>query len=337
MGHSKWTRALILAYAVGTFAFLAASPALAAPGSKLNVDCDAGQTICAALATLDKMHAVGSAGPNMVMISGTCNEDITVVGMDNVTLQGNPTATVNGNANGFGVVLWVTDSQNFAMNNITLSGNGIATGVYCAAAVCHLNNDIVEDSAGIGVGVGPSSMVFLSSTTVQQNAGDGVHMGGNGNVVLAGATIQSNGGAGVHLQAGGSLLTTAQSQGYEIVGPASTVIQNNAQDGILADVNSAARLNFTMISGNGRDGIRLEGGAKAQLASVSVTGNTGHGVRLGDLSFGEFADGNSISGNNAGSATPLDVVCDPQYSATRGLGNLSGTTTNCPAEPPTNP
>lgn len=337
MSHSKWTRAVILVCAVSIFAFLSASPALAAPGSTLNVDCNSGQTISAALATLSKMHAVGSAGPNTVTVSGTCNENITVVGMNNLTLQGNPTATVNGNANGFGTVLWVTDSQNFVMNNITLSGNGVAGGVYCAAAVCHLNNDTVENSAGNGVGVGPSSIVFLSSTTVQQNARDGAHLGGNGNLVLAGATIQSNGAAGVDLQAGGTLLTTLQSQGYELTGPASTVIQNNGQDGIFADVNAALRINFTTISGNGRDGIRLEGGAKAQFASVSIAGNTGHGVRLGDLSFGEFQDGNSITGNNSGSGTPLDVVCDPQYSATRGLGNLSGTTTNCPAEPPINP
>ncbi len=337
MGHSKWTRALILASAVGTFLFLAASPALADPGAKLKVDCNAGQTISAALATLNKLPAVGSAGPNTVMISGTCHENITVVGMNNLTLQGDPTATVKGNANGFGVVLWVADSQNFVMNNLTLSGNGVATGVYCAVAVCQLNNDVVEDSGGVGVGVGPSSLVYLSGTTVQQSTGDGVHIGGNGNVVLAGVTIQSNGGAGVYSQVGGSVLTTLQGEGFIIAGPAQTVIQNNAVDGIFADVNAALRLNFATISGNGRDGIRLEGGAKAQLANVSITGNTGHGVRLGDLSFGEFAGGNSISGNNAGAATPLDVVCDPQYSATRGLANLSGTTTNCPAELPMNP
>jgi hypothetical protein len=121
-----------------------------------------------------------------------------------------------------------------------------------------------------------------------------------------------------------------------ITGPAQTVIQNNGRDGIQADINSSARLSFTSISANGRDGLRLEGGAKAWLTNVSVTGNTGHGVRLGDLAFARFQS-DTISGNNTGAATPLDVVCDPQYSATRGLGGLSGTTTNCPAEPAVNP
>jgi hypothetical protein len=318
------------------FSLFTSPQALAEP-STLKVDCNAGQTISAALATLNKVGPIGAAGPHNVLVSGTCNENVIVTGMNNLTIQGNPTATVNGNANGFAIVLWVTDSQNFALNNITLSGVGVAGGVYCAAATCHLNSDTVQNSVGNGVGVGPSSTVFLDSSTVQQNATAGVHVGGQGNVVLSGATVQSNGGAGVLLQAGGSLITTAQGQGYEITGPASTLIQNNGQDGIFADVNSSLRINFTTISGNNRDGVRLEGGAKAQFAIASITGNTGHGLRLGDLSFAEFRDGNSITGNNSGAATPLDVVCDPQYSATRGLGNLGGTTTNCPAEPPTTP
>jgi Right handed beta helix region len=336
MNHGKWTRVVVFICTIAMFALLGTSPALAA-GPTLNVDCNAGQTITGAVTKLEKIGAVGSAGPNTILVSGTCNENVTIVGMNNLTLQGNPTATVNGTADGNGTVLWVTDSQNFSANNITLSGAGVSGGVYCAAATCHLNNDTVENSVGIGVGVGPSAFVQLMSTTIQQNARDGVHIGGQGNAVLGGATIQSNGGAGVYVQVGGSLLTTLQGQGYNITGPAQTVIQNNAQDGILVDVNSTARINFTSISGNGRDGLRLSGGAKAQLASVSITGNTGHGVRVGDLSFVQFAVDNSIAGNNSGAATPLDVVCDPQYSATRGMGGLSGTTSNCPAEPPTNP
>jgi len=45
-----------------------------------------------------------------------------------------------------------------------------------------------------------------------------------------------------------------------------------------------------------------------------------------DLSFAFFSSGNSITGNLGGT----DVLCSPQFSATRGaLTNIGGGTTNC--------
>lgn len=305
-----------------------------AAAETLRVHCDEGQTISRAIDRLTALGPIGTAGPNTLLVSGTCNENVTINGMANLTLEGTPSATINGNANGNGTSLWITESQNITVNNFTINGFG----VYCAASNCMMNNDTVQNSAGNGVSVGVSASMLLNSSTVQNNAGAGVGIRIDGDVILAGSTVQGNAGGGVMLQSGAVLTVTLQSQGFNVIGPAGSTIQNNGQDGILADVNSTLRILLgANITGNARDGIRLEGGSKAFLSNVSVTGNTGHGVRIGDLSFVEFVNQNTITGNNSGVGTPLDVVCDPQYSATRGIGTLSGTTTNCSAEPPINP
>lgn len=330
MSHRVWT-GVVCFCAAAVIALLVPSGASAVT---LRVNCNAGEKISGAIATLTALGPLGTAGPNKVLVSGTCHQNVTINGMANLTLEGTPSATINGNANGNGVALWVTESQDITVNNFTINGFG----VYCAASSCLMNNDTVQNSGGNGVAVGVSASMILNTSTVQNNAGAGVAIRVGGNVVLAGSTVQGNAGGGVTLQAGGILTVTLQSQGFNITGPAATMIQNNGQDGILADVNSTLRIELgANITGNARDGIRLEGGSKAILSNVTLSGNTGHGLRIGDLSFAEFAGQNTISGNNLGTGTPLDVVCDPQYSATRGIGTLSGTATNCPAEPPMNP
>ena len=64
-----------------------------------------------------------------------------------------------------------------------------------------------------------------------------------------------------------------------------------------------------------------------RIGAYSITGNGGAGVRLGDLSF-SFFDAGNVTGNLGGT----DVVCGPQFSATRGAlpaSNIGGGTTNC--------
>jgi hypothetical protein len=331
MSYRLGSRGVVCFCALTAMAFLVPSRTAAVT---LTVHCDERETISKAIDTLTALGPVGTAGPNTLRVRGTCNENVTINGMANLTLEGSPSATLNGNANGNGTTLWITESQNITVNNFTINGFG----VYCAASSCLMNNDTVQNSAGNGVSVGVSASMLLNNSTVQNNAGAGVGIRIDGDVILAGSTVQGNAGGGVTLQSGAVLTVTLQSQGFNVIGPAGSTIQNNGLDGILADVNSTLRILLgANITGNARDGIRLEGGSKAFLADVTITGNTGHGLRIGDLSFAEFVDQNTITGNNLGTATPLDVVCDPQYSATRGIGTLSGTATNCPAEPPMNP
>jgi hypothetical protein len=87
------------------------------------------------------------------------------------------------------------------------------------------------------------------------------------------------------------------------------------------------RLFGSFVQQNAGDGILVAAASEAQLRGGDfVTGNGGAGVSLADLSFVGFQNGNTVTGNGAG----LDVVCSPQFPATRGAtADIGGGTTNC--------
>src|SRR5438309_5029312 len=72
-------------------------------------------TITAALASLP------AAGPNSISVTGTCHENVIMFGRTDLTIFGNPTATVvPGNANGH--LLAIFGSQRIGIQNITFDG-----------------------------------------------------------------------------------------------------------------------------------------------------------------------------------------------------------------------
>jgi hypothetical protein len=77
------------------------------------------------------------------------------------------------------------------------------------------------------------------------------------------------------------------------------------------------------ISGNGSVGADVREGSVARFTTATISGNAGAGVLVHDLSMVTF-NGATVTGNGGGT----DVVCNPQYSATRGAGSVGGTT-NC--------
>ena len=64
-------------------------------------------------------------------------------------------------------------------------------------------------------------------------------------------------------------------------------------------------------------------GSFARFNGSTISGNAGGGVAYSDLSMGDFV-GSTVSGNGGNT----DVVCNPQFAATRGTGGIGGTT-NC--------
>ena len=52
------------------------------------VNCNAGQSLNSAIATLNKQV------PNFVQVQGTCTEYIRITGFENLTVKGNPSATI---------------------------------------------------------------------------------------------------------------------------------------------------------------------------------------------------------------------------------------------------
>lgn len=281
------------------------------------------RTINGALAHLPNV------GPNTVLISGTCRENVAIHGFDRLTLQGNATATIDGGNDVNANALDILSSHEITVNNLTVTGAGL--GVQCSLqSLCRFNNVIVQNSLGPGVFVGNGAFVFLNRTTIQNNASDGVTLGSGSEASLTGSTVQGNSGNGLSIAAGANVTVSRDIES----GTIPTVIQNNTGNGVRAGVHTGLALHGPTISGNGGDGVRLGGGAGGVVDSSTITNNTGHGVRIGDLSFVSFIGPNNITGN-----TTNDIVCDPPFSATRGVAGPvgNGSTTNCPPEPAPNP
>src|SRR5215467_8079210 len=72
-------------------------------------------SITAALASLP------AAGPNSISVTGTCHENVVIFNRTDLTIFGNPTATVMpGNANGH--LLAINNSQRINIQGITFDG-----------------------------------------------------------------------------------------------------------------------------------------------------------------------------------------------------------------------
>jgi hypothetical protein len=134
-------------------------------------------------------------------------------------------------------------------------------------------------------------------------------------------TIAGNAGRGVRLGLGGGFLAVS---GWSVV--------DNGGNGITAAAASFVFLGGATVSRNAGDGVVLQAGSTARVAGSEISSNAGHQLRIAELSSAVFGTFDAVFG-----ATFPDVVCDPPFSATRGLAGLVGTSTNCPAEPPPAP
>jgi len=277
-------------------------------GATLKLNCDSAThpTISAALRTLKPEET------NTVEVSGHCKENVLIQGFDRLTLISPTGATIQDASNGISLVVDIDDSRRVTMQGFTVNGG---LGVQCAnSSVCYLTGNTVQSSMGDGVGVFSASSAYLSGNVVQNNAGRGLALNTGSTVFSLADTFQGNTDSGIrvlasHLYCVGSVV---KNNG------------NNGNAGVLARENSTLRFDSGTISDNSSDGVLLGGGAEGRFGGV-VTGNGGSGVSVNDLSFALF-QGAAVTGNLGGT----DVLCNPQFSATRGaLTDIGGGKTNC--------
>ncbi len=254
-----------------------------------------------------------------VRVSGTCNENLRITGINRLTLLGAPGATINDASGGTDFVVVATNVLTFDFEGFTI--NGGAAGFGCIShSTCLLAGNTIQNSLGPGVLVNRSDAI-LQGDTVQSNAGRGVSTLNGANVTLAGETVQNNGAAGVFAGFGTNLNVQF-----------STVTGNGGAAGIRVVEHSTLRLIDSTISGNFTNGVTLETASAGAFdnfgAGSTITANAGAGVVVGDLSFADFSNGpNTISGNFGG----LDVACVGQVAITLSATTLiGGGTTNCP-------
>ena len=165
----------------------------------------------------------------------------------------------------------------------------------------------IQDSVGIGVGVGGGSHAFLESNVIQNGGGSTVSDGSqmfSGNDVFQGNVAQ------------GIVVDDAY-----FVASNSSFLNNGA--GVLA-IASTLRLYGGTISGSGGNGMTILAESTTVFRNgTAVTGNGGDGVHLEDASFAGFQSA-TVTGNLSG----LDVNCAPQFTITRFVAR-TGAITNC--------
>lgn len=257
----------------------------------------------------------GAAAGDIVLVSGTCNENVLVRNeKQRITIDGagagvGTRATVNGgstsptfNLRGKGILV-----QNFT---ITGGSNGVWAN---RGANAVLNNNIIQVSAGNGVMVDEFGIAILTSNVIQNHPGAGVvvsemstaRIGFNADSETAASanTIQLN-------SAGGIIISNRSSA--RIVG---NNIVNNIGDGIQVARDSHADIASNTINANSGDGIQVAENSLVQLGedsgtSIFETANSGlnSGVGIRCLSGG-FADGRRGFLTGSGGASNFAAGC----------------------------
>lgn len=281
----------------------------------LKVNCNGMGALSTINGALKKLNPLG---PNTVTVSGTCNENVVIQGFDRLRLIATPGASINDASGGTATVLDIIDSQRITVQGFAINGGG--EGVVCEDfSLCRLSGNTVQGSSDSGVVV-VNSRAILQGDVIQNNAADGLDVLQFADVTTSGVTVQGNQSLGVRVAAHSTLVAH------------NTTVQSNADSGMLAVDNSTIILFGGTIRNNAGDGVSVSAASLVRFsafASSIVTNNFRSGVDIADLSFGRFTlGGQTISGNNLGGGA-FDVTCHPQFSATRGVANIGGGTTNC--------
>jgi len=273
-------------------------------------------------------NALGSLDPSesdIVYVHGACKENVTVSGFDRLQLIAQPGASITDASGDTAPALSIDNSTRVSVQGFTINGNGpnAQTEVIdCTFSYCAFSGNTIQGGSD-GIDVFNGARSSFHGDVFQNNNGAGIAVGRNGFVLANGVTSQKNGqGANV---AGGFLQMI------------STAIQNNFGPGIVVRLGGTVNMFTSTVTGNAGNGINVIGHSTLQLGfggngnggpGSTITNNSGAGIMVKDLSFANFAEGvsNVVKNNLAGT----DVVCNPQFPATRGaLTNIGGGITNC--------
>lgn len=303
--------------------FLSTSQAQAGPsGITLNVHCGASSGLNSIGAALKVLQHSETSGPSTINVSGVCNEDVVIQGMDRVTLNAVNGASINDPSSGNNPTLSIIDSRTVTVTNFVISGYAPGTSgndvVDCArASICRFNGNTVQNAPqGAGIGVYSGSYADIEGGLLQKNTGwAGLAVAHGARALAIGVTLQGNWrGAviydGAHLQFANSTSTANTDLGFMVRQGATLICQG------------------CTVTLNGSEGVHFEENSVGSFVSnFSVTGNAGAGVSVSNGSNASFLGGGNATNNNGGQG---DVVCNPHYTTVAGSPDTVGTIVGCP-------
>ena len=306
------------------------------------VNCDAGQSLNAAIAKLNK------EGPNTVFVEGTCTEYVTIAGFENLTVKGTRGATLVQPSvvptNGLQVYLLQIDTS----HSVTIDGLNFgsdsskppAIGIVLGSTDIRLRNlNVVGGNAGIIIG--ENSQVSIAKVTVR-NAGwasvgifdrsdariescvfedltgtswhSGVNVGG-AHVAITGSTVR-NMDVGIVVNQTGELVVEDYPLLYPPDGPGDVVIDNSAGknstgvsiDGASSVTVSNAKLRIANAGGQVYgDAIDVSNGSTLNAsANLIISGSRGQGILVKNNSHATL-DGSSITGGQHGGLVAVNL------------------------------
>jgi parallel beta-helix repeat protein len=293
----------------GSKALLAALcfSALWANAATLTVDCDAGNTIATALATVKP--------GDTVLVSGTCKEQVNILPeIVRITLDGQKKTTIQhpGGTQASPHALY-NRGKEIIIKGFTVTGG--LDGIHLSGpASAVIDGNVVVKNSGRGIHIDKGSIARILNTTVEQSGGIGVDVTGASYAyigvfiprvpALSPNTIRNNGGPGINIE---------RTSGAWIVG---NTISNNKESGIIVHRNAQADVVGNTINGNGGDGITVSYGSGVNFASeprrdgpnqtTSGQNNSGVGIRC---TIGGYVDGPAGSLTGAKGAKAIDSGC----------------------------
>ena len=261
--------------------------ALPAHAATVAVDCDAGNTVMAAL---------GNVKPgDTVLVSGTCNEQVSFAPeMVRITLDGQKKTTIQHPGKGAPSPHTVfIQGKGITIKGITVVGG--LDGIHLSGpASAELDGNVVVKAARAGIHIDKGSVVRVLNTTVQQSGAMGIDITGASYAyigvriprlpALSPNTIRNNAGPGINIE---------RSSSAWIVG---NTISNNKGSGIVVHRNAQADVMANVINANGGDaitasfnaGVNLKSEPRSDGPNQTAQNNGGAGIKC---MVGGYVDG----------------------------------------------
>lgn len=261
--------------------------ALLAHAATVTVDCDAGNTVMAALA--------GVKPGDTVLVSGTCNEQVSFAPeLVRITLDGQKKTTIQhpGKSAPSPHTVFIR-GKDITVKGLTVTGG--LDGIHLSGpASAELEGNVVVKAARAGIHIDKGSVVRILGNTLQENGAYGIDIAGVSLAyigvripripALSPNTIRNNGGPGINIE---------RSSTAWIVG---NTISNNKGSGIVVHRNAQADVIANVINANGGDaiaasynsGINLKSETRSDGPNQTTQNNGGAAIKC---TIGGYVDG----------------------------------------------